>query len=488
MISPTTDRCAMGLTDTTLSAWRDELLSKRDMQRITEHVPTCAACQSRIGDFERIRRALLDQRLPDMQARVWRGLRASIQADVQRGHRRWKRPSASTGLATLAAVLLVTLFATLLYGRIGSPSVPGSGTPTVNVTATSAITATASATATPPGTWTRVDAVGNQGFPAIAFAPSQPTRGYAINGGGGGRSTQILSIVVTSDGGKTWQVAGSPGISCTRCLVSVNPIDPQDVVVVDKQTQTAIAIARSRDGGANWTKPDVGNLAFDALGWMGSTLFVATQVTENPINSQVNLYVSANGQPFTRLDNNGVVSGITLESPRFIIGLGSMAFLQWGQIQPPVGETTIVSHDNGQTWAPVTFHDGSERVHLINATPTVTDDALVMVGIYDSANNQAVVSRDDGATWQKLPAAPSGVPYYQYLGVAPDGTVFAISSTVFQQNNPDRNIYTAKAGDGQWHVASVLPLNAVPLTVAWDTNGHPADFWASLGYLMMYQL
>ena len=485
---PTTDRCDLDLTDETLSAWRDELLSQRDIRRIAEHVPTCAACQSRIGDFERIRNALIGQRVPDMQARVWRGLRESIQGDVERGHRRWSRQTAGKGLATLAAVLLVALFATLLYGHLGRTTLTGIGTPTVNLTATTAITATATGTTTPPGSWERVDAVGNQGFPAIAFAPSQPARGYVISGVNGGRSTQIVSIVVTSDGGRTWQVSGSPTISCTRCLVSVDPIDPQDVVVVNNQTQNAIAIARSRDGGATWTKPDVGNLAFDALGWMGSTLFVATQVTENPIASQVNLYVSANGQSFVRLDNNGVVSGITLEPPRFIIGRNSTVFLQWGQIQPPVGETTIVSHDNGQTWAPITFHDGSERVHLINATPTVTGDALVMVGIYDSANNQVVVSRDSGATWQKLPTAPSGVPYYQYLGVAPDGTVFAISSTVFQQNNPDRNIYTAKAGDSQWHVASVLPLNAVPLTVAWDTNGHPTAFWASLGYLMVYRL
>ncbi len=494
MMTPsTTERCTLNLTDDALSAWRDDLLGRGDMRRISEHVPTCLACQQRSGDFERIRHALLGQRIPDMQARVWEGLRASLDADIQRGHRRWTRPTASTWLATLAAALVITLFATLLYAHSGRPSLPGSGTPTVNPIATNALTATASttATATTPalGAWTRVDAVGNQGFPAIAFAPSQPARGYVIsNGGNGGRSTSTVSIVVTSDAGRTWQVAGSPGISGTSLSVSVDPTDPQDVVVVNNQTQNGIEIARSRDGGATWTKPEVGALAFDALGWAGSSLYVATQVTENPVSSQVNLYVSRNGQPFVRLDSNGVVSGITLQSPRIITGIGSTVFLQWGQIQPQAGETTIVSHDNGQTWAPITFHDGSQIVHLLSTTPTVTGDALVMVGFYDSAITQVVVSRDEGATWQRLPAVPVGVSYYMYVWVAPDGTAFAVSNTVFQQRNPDHNIYTAKVGDGQWRVASVLPVDAMPLLVATDSNGHPTDFWASMGYLIVYHL
>lgn len=490
MASSTTERCTLNLTDDALSAWRDDLLGRGEMRRISEHVPTCLACQQRSGGFERIRDALLGQRIPDMQTRVWRGLRASLDADIQRGHRRWTQPTASTWLATLAAVLLITLFATVLYGHIGRVSLPGSGTPTANPLATNTLTATAAitATATTPalGAWKRVDAVGRQGFPAIAFAPSQPARGYACSVDPTNNYRFVVSV--SSDSGRTWQATELPGISGTLCLVSVNPEDPQDVVVVNNQTQNSIVIARSRDGGATWTKPDVDNLAFDALGWAGSSLFVVTQVTENPVSSQVNLHVSMNGQPFVRLDNNGLVSGIELGGARFITGLGSTVFLQWGQIQPPVGETTIVSHDGGQTWAQVTFHDGSQRVHLLNAATTATDDALVLVGIYDSANTQVVVSRDEGATWHKLPAASSSVPYFGYVAVAPDGTVFAVSNTVYQQDNPDRNVYSAKAGDGQWGVASVLPVGAFPLTVAADSIGHPTAFWASMGYLIVYHL
>jgi hypothetical protein len=111
-----------------------------------------------------------------------------------------------------------------------------------------------------------------------------------------------------------------------------------------------------------------------------------------------------------------------------------------------------------------------------------------MVGIYDSPNNQVAISRDEGATWQKLPAASPSIPAYQYVGAAPDGTVFAVSSTLFQQDSPDRNIYTAHAGDDQWRIASALPVNALPLTVNWDANGHPTNLWASLGYLIVYHL
>jgi hypothetical protein len=57
------------------------------------------------------------------------------------------------------------------------------------------------------------------------------------------------------------------------------------------------------------------------------SLLVATQVTENPVHSETDLYRSVNGGAFTRIDVNGTLAGEQLRSLWLITGKGSAIYL-----------------------------------------------------------------------------------------------------------------------------------------------------------------
>jgi photosystem II stability/assembly factor-like uncharacterized protein len=321
-----------------------------------------------------------------------------------------------------------------------------------------------------PGGWSTAPGIGEGYVPRIAFAPSLPTTAYAciLN------LNSKIAVSVTHDGGATWQSLGIPlSGSGSPCNITVNPRDPQDVVVNDGNSYT-IGLVRSRDGGKTWNRPSVGSLAFLSWGWVGSTLYVATVLTD--AGSQLTtLYASADGGPFVRLDKDGKLGGIALQMVRFIGGTSSTFFLQVGQIIQPIGETTYASTDGGKTWTTVTFHDGGRVIHLYDTTP----DGQTLVGVYDTTPSQLAISTDAGQTWRRLPNAPNNVPGFDWLMISPDGTVVATSSNLGSAAANDASIYEARTGDAQWRVPAVAPNDAYPGAVAWDTSGRPTQVWAT---------
>jgi photosystem II stability/assembly factor-like uncharacterized protein len=321
-----------------------------------------------------------------------------------------------------------------------------------------------------PSGWNTAPGIGEGYVPRIAFAPSLPTTAYACIVNPNGK----IAVSVTHDGGATWQSLGTPlSGSGSPCSITVNPRDAKDVVVNDGNSFT-IGLVRSRDGGKTWTRPNVGSLAFLSWGWVGSTLFVATMLTD--AGSQLTtLYASADGGPFVRLDKDGKLGGITLQMVRFIGGTSSTIFLQMGQIIQPIGESTYASTDGGKTWATVTFHDGGRLIHLYDTTP----DGQTLVGVYDTTPSQLAISADAGQTWRRLPAAPNNVSGFDWLTVSPDGTVVATSHNLGSAAANDASIYEARTGDAQWRVPAVAPNDAYPGEIAWDTSGHPTQVWAT---------
>ncbi|HEV8193350.1 MAG TPA: hypothetical protein VGP82_17950 [Ktedonobacterales bacterium] len=53
MTAPTL-ACPLDIPDKTLSALRDGLLGAGERQRLESRLPTCAACQQRLAQFERL--------------------------------------------------------------------------------------------------------------------------------------------------------------------------------------------------------------------------------------------------------------------------------------------------------------------------------------------------------------------------------------------------------------------------------------------------
>jgi BNR/Asp-box repeat len=272
-------------------------------------------------------------------------------------------------------------------------------------------------------------------IPRVAFAASKPSVGYACTSGSGG----ALQISKTSDGGATWKSLSSP-LSGAFCVVTVNPTNSDDILVNDGNSFTNV-IVRSRDGGVTWQKKNGVTLAFQNWGWAGSTLLVATILTESqePLTA---LYKSVNGGPFVQVDQQGQLAGVKLGMPSFVGGTASQLYVQSGtaQLSDPVSveEETFTSRDGGATWQKVTFAGGA--VHLLGASA----DGRALVGLASDDLTRVEVSLDAGQTWRKLPAKLAGVPGFGALYVTPDGSVIATSQRQGMVDRPDNRIFLAR--------------------------------------------
>lgn len=138
-ISPT-QRCPIGISDETLSAWRDAALDARETERLRIHAAECSSCRARLDEYETLGAALRSERAPEPDERLWIELSERISGGRQSSQ--WHVPIYSTprrvfgGIGAVAAVLLLALGFAALHGLIGSNG--PSAAPTVSATATSA--------------------------------------------------------------------------------------------------------------------------------------------------------------------------------------------------------------------------------------------------------------------------------------------------------------------------------------------------------------
>jgi hypothetical protein len=130
--------CAQGVTRATLSAWRDRLLPAVEMERISQHVVACAACQTLHTQFEEVARVLRSQRELDPGERIVEGVRQRAARTPRRGWMprgpQWNRLKV---LAPIAALLLLFVYVlgTGLNRRAGPTPTPTAST-TLGPTAT----------------------------------------------------------------------------------------------------------------------------------------------------------------------------------------------------------------------------------------------------------------------------------------------------------------------------------------------------------------
>jgi hypothetical protein len=481
MTPPIAERCALGLTEEQLSAWRDGLLPSGELARIEAHAATCRPCQARLADFERMGWTLRGQRVPDLRRQVWHGLQARMRETRRTSMTARMRTLWASGAAIAAAVVLVALFASLLAHRGGSPPVgsdtPGatatSGAPTPSATATTA--ATQAPSKAPPG-WTAGRGMGTSLLPDIAFSASSPSTAYAYQ-----LQASAIIVSVSHDGGATWRQLGTAATGQDRCDLSVDPTDARDVLLgCTPAASSGYTILRSLDGGVTWTKPhlDVSANCFGGAGWAGATPLLSFFLCEGQ-TSQTQILASVGQGPFTRLDTNGKLGGIDLGMIPLLGGSATAMYVQTGVMQfdqtgAQMSETTLRSADGGKTWARVAFSAGGSRIHLLTMTP----DGQTLVGVYDGAPTQLALSTDNGQSWRKLPAGPAGVPSFNYLLVAPDGTLAAASSRLSLVDNRDPQCYVLPAGATAWTTPFTLPANAFPQALAIGANGRPTALWA----------
>lgn len=479
MTSPIGYECPLGVPTETLSAWRDGLLDQRETAQLSAHVADCPACRERLAAFDRLGATLRSSPAPDLRQPVWAGLRARI----LRGGR--GKPGGRAlwggGLATVAAALLVALFLALFSGH-GHRTTPGSGTVTAEVTAPSATTTathapTATATVSAAG-WSAAYTSTSGGLAGymLAVAPTNPQIAYLCAGNANG----VTTVFASSDGGQSYQPAGSlphPG----QCSPSVDPTNPRDLVVTVQTSSSTTDLYRSQDGGLSWQPQNLGGLSVMGVGWQGANLWATAAAEDSGGPGLTELWVSRNGGAMTEVDQNGSVSsGISLTDlghTALITGHDATVYLVFGQTTvQPIGSTTIRSIDNGATWSRMKPTDGGQTIDVVTASP----DGKTLVGVYDTQSGQVVVSRDDGATWQK---APAGANAFDNIWMTPDGSLVALSSQYGMAQNPDNNVYELPAGASSWSVALSMPQSLFVIAVSWDDSGRPAAIWAigSLG-------
>jgi photosystem II stability/assembly factor-like uncharacterized protein len=211
---------------------------------------------------------------------------------------------------------------------------------------------------------------------------------------------------ISNDGGTNWQQAKNLDI------VRVSPfaflqdrVDPNTIYI-----GTNIGIFRSADRGMNWTqmlppKPvAVKKTAKKATARKGTK---AKAVAKKPVEP--------------------IVPAAPLPAPSFIPALGEkvkvLAHTEDGKngILAGTDKGIYRTYDLAKGWERVPFGEGiDDNVFVINTSPERPD--TIWVG---TAVSGIIVSRDNGATWQKVAGVPEKVP---------------VSSIVFDPKNQD-NIY-----------------------------------------------
>lgn len=485
--------CALGITEETLSALRDGLLDTAEARQLGHHARTCGACQERLRAFDAVGAAVAAQGVPDLQASVWRGLQGRI---AQNGERRtMRRGPLYGGLAAIAAVVLVALFAAVLLNAHGVG--PISGTPTASQSANTTATVTRTATRTPPSTGWQAAAI--HGTPctrttiAATLVNSQTL--YACVLGSNGK----VALSVSHDGGATWDAPlPTPADSApdNGAALAVNPTSTPDILLAEEINQGPNVVYRSPDGGAHWQRQTgLGNLTFEAMGWAGSTALVLTQLTESAGTPLAELYASHNGGPFARIDQNGKVGGYDLsQSPLLLVtgydvpGVGNTILLTFGQAVAPIYTTSLRSTDGGATWQQVTLKDDAGKIiDPLAASP----DGYVLAGVYQDAPQTVVSSHDGGADWNRSGSVnlPTGVPGVTQLVAADDGAIFVTSSTISSATAPDMHVYELVHGASTWTSPVSLPDAGYIFFLQQDTIGDPAALWVTAGdTLYMHQL
>ncbi|HEX9037297.1 MAG TPA: zf-HC2 domain-containing protein [Ktedonobacterales bacterium] len=131
--------CQANIALDTLSALRDAALPAAEAQRLRAHIPTCAACQARLADFEAVASALRSQRELNPGDRILNGAHARIAGrsapsfhgmrmlDMTNKRRLW------AGLAALAPAAAIILLFVYVFTGIGHQSRLAT-TPTPNKT------------------------------------------------------------------------------------------------------------------------------------------------------------------------------------------------------------------------------------------------------------------------------------------------------------------------------------------------------------------
>jgi Putative zinc-finger len=498
--------CTLGLTPTTLSAWRDHTLSAAEAEQFRAHVARCSACRERLADYEAIANTLRAQRAPAPDERLWRGVRAGMAQSRRRAPfnlpvnvpcaQSWR-----TLAAAAAVLLLATGFAQLLrymaFGRATGGPVP---------------VATATSARVSPLVWLpapQQTAFGSAGLtPAnLAIAPSDGNTAYACIISSSGQGLW-LAVWVTHDRAAHWAPTASqpnthPIDANSHCSLSADAVDAQTaVVVVDAQSPrqgpnlAAVSTFVTTNGGASWrqlTGPEPFTIVDEHFTVGASPLATglgvsyALRYTEpKPGTTAISLSASSDGMRTWRSIDQTITAA------------GQQVVAFW--VNPSTGE--ILAEGAGQANAPMppdrlwTSRDGGQHWTHLNGPSLITSGQFVVQApssnrpwhicyLYQAQAdhpahaNQLLCSTDGGQTWVDRPTLNFTFTCYKCAaGGTPTTEVFDMT-------------LIAISGDGA--ALATVEVPQAPVTVP-SSGGPPpvltlyrlppgGNVWQSLGAL-----
>jgi hypothetical protein len=129
--------CPEAISDQTLLDLRDGVFAADETARLQDHIAGCASCRQRTADFAASTRALLTQRMPLLQERIWQGMQRRALPARRPGLPPWGRIAASA----LTLALVVALAVEVVAQHNGSGPHVSSQTSTTSLT-TPAVTPT----------------------------------------------------------------------------------------------------------------------------------------------------------------------------------------------------------------------------------------------------------------------------------------------------------------------------------------------------------
>lgn len=448
-------RCALGVSDRTLSDFRSDGLGAKEMERLRAHVVACPACQARLYEFEAMARTLRAQPELDGHAQLWRNVQASIAAASNLSAQPSARlkPPARTGSqsrstrlwaafgSAVAVVALSIGFVVLFVSRGGwPPAAPRTSTPTVIHEGSL--------------TWKQVTVP--RGFPGMNQPSDFATRVALTNAQSDGKTGYacqadrhvVSSPVVwgTHDAGAHWSVITPgdlpAGLGGCRIVLDANAANTLVVSFYPLRSNGHIGLPdtwvtyASFDGGVTWSKPaglQHSNVTMRQASARGR-IYAVRGVADAKGTVNAALYVSSDQlQSWTRIDTTAPDSQ---PNPPFSVDTGKI-FQLWANgatgevIVETYANTLWSTSDDGAHWTKLAFPDqlfiGSDAPIFIAGAPT-TSAYLTICGVFNST--QLYCTTDDGKTWRERPQisvpSPAWTSPLALTSLGVDGSIYGV--------------------------------------------------------------